>query len=49
MKHEDFENLLNCVNTKSKANNVINNSISFLNKIAKEFIDIPSDFKYINK
>lgn len=49
MKHEDFENLLNCVNTKSKANNIINNSISFLNKIAKEFIDIPSDFKYINK
>ena len=49
INHEDFENLLNCVNTKSKAINIVNNSISFLNKITKEFVDIPSNFKYINK
>ena len=51
MKYEDFENLLNCIEIKSKVNAISLKGISFLNKInndLKEF-NQPTNFKYINK
>lgn len=48
IKHEEFESLLNCINIRSKAFNIVNSSLPFLNKITKNLI-IHSNLKYINK
>ena len=51
MKYEDFENLFNCIEIKSKVSIISLKGISFLKKInnnLKEFI-LPTNFKYINK
>ncbi len=49
IKFEEFENLLTCINVKSKAHEISDNCIEFLNKINSNFQIIPYDFKYINK
>ena len=49
IKYEEFENLLNCINIKTKVNNTSLKGISFLNKIYNNFkeIIIPTIFKFI--
>ena len=51
IKYEEFENLINCINIKSKVINISKNSLAFLNKIINQLNEsvIPSNFKYINK
>ena len=51
IKYEEFENLINCINIKSKVINISKNNLSFLIKTINHLQGsvIPSNFKYINK
>ena len=49
LKYANIENILNCININDKVNNIAKNSIEFLNNLTKEFNNIPTNYKYINK
>jgi len=51
IKYEEFENLINCINIKSKVINISKNNLTFLIETINHLQGsvIPSNFKYINK